>query len=450
MSNEAALAKLDDIAKEGCAITRSLQASFSSAIQLARVVRSIKEVLTIQVVKEEIMPLMGCDFGWRTDRDAGDKAPYSIEQIRDVWVNAALVGAVPINNEVNMISGRMYLCKNHFKRKLREFPGLTDLVFMPGKVSMLPSGALVEFTVTWKLEGKPGKMERTKDSAIPVRLNNGMGADGALGKAERKIRAALYSHLTGSIFTDEDDDADEVSDETPAKLSTQRVPQQLAEPVIQTHAQTKAVTERIKEKAREKGVTVTKSSEDDVAPWEGGDETGQASTQAEAPSQTQSQPQTQAQGASTTAAPEKVVGYVKLSGDTGFKKTTKAATEPAESAPQKSAEPQKTEKPENQGKPEPAADSSGELLSAKIMITAIKAKDKAKNPPFRIVDQNATEYFTDDVNVALKCKEYLTDKVPVEVTYFVAEDKRWMIHEISPADFGTGEPGPEKGDAADM
>src|SRR6187402_328120 len=205
MANELATTALDKAVIEGCKLTRTVKATFSAALDVARVAQSIRQALTTEMVSQLIMPLKDCDFGWRTDEKAGGKT-YSLEQIRDVWVSAALVGAVPINNEVNVISARMYLCKNYFTRMLRDFPGLTDLILIPGKVTMQVNGALVEYKASWKLDGKPMSLDRTGASAFPIRLNTGMGADGALGKAERKMKSAIYSMLTGSSCTENDTD----------------------------------------------------------------------------------------------------------------------------------------------------------------------------------------------------------------------------------------------------
>ena len=187
---------------------------FGRAFRMAAAIRALHHAISDDMMKD-IMALQGTGLGFLTDKDdpAKNNPPgYPIQEVKLVAIEAALMGAYWVGNEFNIISNRPYLTKNFFTRKLREFPGLTDLKLSPGvPVMMGDKGALVPYVATWKLNGEAMRLERllTKlddgrelDERICVRVNSGMGADAILGKAERKIKAAIYARLTGSDLTD--------------------------------------------------------------------------------------------------------------------------------------------------------------------------------------------------------------------------------------------------------
>lgn len=146
-----------------------------------------------------------------------DKPSYPAEVVRDCLVEAFIHGVQPYNNEFNIISGRCYITLNGMKRKVRSFPGLTDLEIDMGVPTMKgDTGAVVECKVRWKIDGAERELERT----IPVRVNKGMGVDAVLGKAHRKILAVLWDRLTGSrmsIPEGEVGDDDLIVDDEPQK-----------------------------------------------------------------------------------------------------------------------------------------------------------------------------------------------------------------------------------------
>lgn len=148
-----------------------------------------------------VLPLAGSALGFKTDKS------YPPETICECLIEATMRGVYPVGNEWNIISGRCYITKEGYTRLVRELPGLTDLRLMPGVPKILPGGAVVPFKASWRLDGKAHTIERQ----IPVRLNTGMGADGALGKATRKMLAAIYAQCTGSYQSEAEDDAGDLS-----------------------------------------------------------------------------------------------------------------------------------------------------------------------------------------------------------------------------------------------
>jgi len=209
--------ELDSIAKSCRALAFPSDAGhvgqFARALATADGIRSLRRALSAQIM-EVIMDLQGTGLGFKTDKDS--TGGYPVEVVRECLIEATLRGAMPVNNEWNIISSRPYLSLNYFKRALREYPGLTDLNLMPGVPYLVgTSGALVDYRATWKLQQPDGqvldmRLDRTKlqtpygevDQRIPVRVNSGQGADAILGKAERKMRAAILAKITGTDFSE--------------------------------------------------------------------------------------------------------------------------------------------------------------------------------------------------------------------------------------------------------
>lgn len=182
--------------------------ALSQAVTLATGITTLRKVLTEDLVKQVFMPLQGSPLGFVTDKDK--EGGYGIGVVRDCLIEAMIHGLRPVGNELNIISGRCYAAKNGLVRLVSEFPGVSDLVYVPGVPQMVADkGAIVPFRITWRLNGKP--MERTwyaekrpdgtvLDNRIAVRVNAGMGADAVIGKAIRKAFKQVLDQLTGSKF----------------------------------------------------------------------------------------------------------------------------------------------------------------------------------------------------------------------------------------------------------
>lgn len=225
-------AEIEGIVSECGMLALHGQAPLVQALQLADGIQRMREVISLAVVQKYFMPLQGTPLGFVTDRDHpkdGQPSCYPVEVVRDVAIEAFIRGFRPIGNEINIISGRLYVAKAGFERVVREFPGLTDLVYELGVPEAGPNGtSLVQFDSSWKLygvddmiSGRPAK-DGTIDSRIVVRLNSGMGPDGALGKATRKLFARIYTRLTGcsrDIEADPKDYVEASGVHVPAALS---------------------------------------------------------------------------------------------------------------------------------------------------------------------------------------------------------------------------------------
>lgn len=209
MSDQEAIKKISDdveLAIRECGLHAiGTLPKFMQALQMAKGVRELRKALDENFVKWALMPLMGSTLGFLTDLDTKPEK-YSSQVVRDCAIEAMLRGFNIVGNEFNIIAGRFYGTKNGYERLVLEFPGLRDLVLQPGVPTLAgDKGALVPFTATWTLNGKPMSIDcqQTKDGAdlrIPVKLNAGMGPDAIIGKATRKMLFRIYQRVNGSSY----------------------------------------------------------------------------------------------------------------------------------------------------------------------------------------------------------------------------------------------------------
>lgn len=176
-------------------------------LMLATGTAKLKELLSPQVMKP-IMALQGTTLGFRTDKDKD--GGYPMEIVRDVACEALLRGFRMIGNEVNIIAGRFYAAKDGCKRRVLEWPGLTQFNLELSFPTDKGGSAYVDAIATWSLNGKPDQLERRGKTAIPIRRNSGMIDDAILGKAERKMYAAVLNRLSTFVIPDGEVDADAI------------------------------------------------------------------------------------------------------------------------------------------------------------------------------------------------------------------------------------------------
>lgn len=175
-------------------------------VVLAKGMHDLRQAMTEQLVTTVFMPLQGYKLGFRTDKDKEGGYPWEI--VRDVAIEAMVRGFQPCGNEFNIIGGNFYATKEGMDRKVREWPGLTGLNLVPGVPKMSEGGALVPYEATWKINGRPDRLDckatADEDRRIPVKVNSGQGADAILGKAERKMLARIYKRLSGQTIDEAD------------------------------------------------------------------------------------------------------------------------------------------------------------------------------------------------------------------------------------------------------
>lgn len=166
---------------------------FAGQIAMASAVHQLAELIDDEMMAP-IMSLQNSGLGFRTDKTPGG---YPVAIVKEVMIEATMRGLRMVGNEVNIIGGKFYAAKAGCYRLVMEWPGLTDFVLEQDVPKAMNGGALVGCKATWKVEGEPDSLEKREDQAIPVRVNSGQIVDATLGKAKRKMYAAVYDKLCG-------------------------------------------------------------------------------------------------------------------------------------------------------------------------------------------------------------------------------------------------------------
>jgi hypothetical protein len=182
-----------------------------------------------------VMSLQGHELGFKTDKDSS--GGYPAEVVKAITVRALMHGAKLINNEFNIIARGLYLTQGFFLRKLREFPGLTDLVIdvdapdagtLTGKNRVFLIGGYASCKVNGKLvEVFCRKTDRFGDQRVTVKAyDNDTATDGAMGKAKKRIAQKLYERIAGVNLSDDDDTPTDssVTVVEPAKKTIEQTP----------------------------------------------------------------------------------------------------------------------------------------------------------------------------------------------------------------------------------
>jgi len=206
--------KIDAIV-ENCGLVAAGEVeTFGRALRLARGMNQLREVMSGPIL-QELMALKGNVLGFRTDRDKlseedlrKGKRPYDDDEIRDALCVGLLKGAHATNDEINVIGGNCYLTKSYYTRRILELPELTELAVLPGAIMFNSDGSVAYVTIeaSWKYRGVADRILRTRgkdekgidyDHRIQIRVNRGQGPDAVLGKAEKKVLAAIWRLVTG-------------------------------------------------------------------------------------------------------------------------------------------------------------------------------------------------------------------------------------------------------------
>lgn len=262
--------------------TGTLARAFAISYGLRRL-----EALITPGMMTEIMSLMNSPLGFLTDknpaqfnRDGQRVQPYTPDIVKRCVIEASLRGAHWVGNEMNIIASRAYLTKEYFRRKVDELPGLSLLQLLPGVPTLSQSGqiALVPFVATWRYNGRDCSIERTskkvgddvQDRRIPVIVNKGMSVDAILGKAERKMLAAIYRQMTGSkqedllLATDETTGGDVI--DTVAVSQEELSNEAIGEPTAEQEAAEVDQAQAAHEGSQEEPTGREPGSDDDAAP----------------------------------------------------------------------------------------------------------------------------------------------------------------------------------------
>ncbi|MEI8288640.1 MAG: hypothetical protein WCH99_04155 [Verrucomicrobiota bacterium] len=212
---QAAAKNIDAISKSAMEAFASPE-SFEKELSVATAVQQLRTALT-PAVMSEVMALMNTSIGFDTDRnpnktpkdkDGSPMTPYSVEVVRDVFIESRLRGFHVVGKEFSIIAGNFYGGVNGLERLTRthkKVSNFRDTYDVPRALG--DKGALVKCKAEWlQADDNGGKQQQTLEREFAIRVNAGQGADAILGKAKRKLMAAVLSRLTGAIVPEGDTD----------------------------------------------------------------------------------------------------------------------------------------------------------------------------------------------------------------------------------------------------
>lgn len=247
--------QLDTIMKDSMLAQNAL--GFERVIRTAYGISQLQQMLTPEVMSP-LMYLQGKSMGFLTDKDK--EGGYPMEVVRDVICEAAIYGLLPVGNQFNIIKGKCYISKNGAAQLLEN---LSVRFFDDGiieKISISDSKkvtAHVVETIEWILNGEKHKDEVEFD----IRVNDGMSAEGVLGKAQRKARMWLFNKITNLGLTDADAEDQVPLDVTEAQQSS--LPKKRKSLTAGNVNQPDHISD-IRKKIEEKGINITIA---DIEAW---------------------------------------------------------------------------------------------------------------------------------------------------------------------------------------
>lgn len=200
------LAAISAVARENALSVIQGLDEVEGAFRLAGAIAQLQAMIDGPRCKQ-LAALAGSKLGFLCDKE------YTAAQLRDPAIECLLRGGRWVGNEFNVIAGNCYMTLQYYERIVGELVTNLDIQMqVPASVS---DGALVACRATWTCDGVPHCIECSKrpdgDFRIPVRVNKGMGIDAILGKARRKLLAAIYRRVTGSAWALDDAAADTIS-----------------------------------------------------------------------------------------------------------------------------------------------------------------------------------------------------------------------------------------------
>lgn len=200
--------QIDEVSAGAMEIFQQTDGGFAGEIALATAIVDLRAMLTPEVMRP-IMALMNTELGFATDRDpkraAQPVTPYDVEIVKECFIQSRILGFRTVGNEFNIIAGRCYGAKNGFVRRVRELTkGTCEASFDAPVMAADGRSAKVTCRASWEYGGKRQDMgiRDTDRCEFIIRINAGMGADGALGKAERKLYKRILERLTGRVVAD--------------------------------------------------------------------------------------------------------------------------------------------------------------------------------------------------------------------------------------------------------
>jgi len=206
--DKAEVAKLDTVAAEALQ-TLGNSGSFEATFAVADAMMQLREAIT-PAMMTRFMGLQNSKLGFMTDKNpkvwnkrlnngsGGFNEPYPENVVKDCVIEATLRGVKPIGNMFNIIAGGCYLTKEGFEYKLKQIKGFTDFKPSFEVPKVMPGGAIINCSATWKMNGNPDSITAT----IAAKGDDYAGTDSYIGKAQRKFYKRIYEIITGNTEPD--------------------------------------------------------------------------------------------------------------------------------------------------------------------------------------------------------------------------------------------------------
>ena len=187
--------------------------AFTVSMRMSAAMEQLRAMITPEMMKP-IMAMQGSSLGFRTDKDK--EGGYKADVVKEVLIEATLKGFRMVNNETNIIAGRFYAARDGFERIFRDLGKtgrVTNLELTPGNPKTQADGSLVDYHASWTFKTDAGDLIKDElKLSLPVKVNAGQGADAILGKAKRKMLAAIYARITGTTIVDGEADDSKTTD----------------------------------------------------------------------------------------------------------------------------------------------------------------------------------------------------------------------------------------------
>lgn len=181
---------------EGLSLTQNAGAAFQAVV----VVKTLRELLTDEIMLDVFMPLMNTKIGFATDRSGkkdkkGNVKPlYSIEVVRDAIIDAAAFGLLPTFNQMNIIAEKMYPTKEGFTALLKKLGVKYVLNFGEDTTKPEAKFAQISVKINYAIKNKEQK-PFVMMAVVPKTIYSSY--DQLKGKAERRAKKMLYEYITG-------------------------------------------------------------------------------------------------------------------------------------------------------------------------------------------------------------------------------------------------------------
>lgn len=232
-TERAMLAKLRDTAGRYSSAIEAATDHLEKSVLIASGITHLRTLLDDRVMDKYVMPIMNSQNGFLTDKDPNrptknnpNPQPYAMPIVRECCITALLAGLRWVDNEFNIIAGKMMAVLNGLQRKVQEFPGARDFKAVVGQPVVNGGVAAVRVAISGFLNGEKVELKDEKDQTgrvFHVAVRDTDGIDAWKGKAERRGWKAMLQHLKGKpIGIAEPDDEPAEQPATPPVVTAEK------------------------------------------------------------------------------------------------------------------------------------------------------------------------------------------------------------------------------------